>query len=330
MSAHRIVSLSSALMIVLFPALPGRASCGTASCPCVTTSSEGVSAAGVFTVDVSFRYIDQDRKRSGSNSTSEVLTPMVDFESGTIEPNDHKEISTASSVVELDVQYGITGHWSVLGQLPLWQDKNHQHYDGVGTPDEAFVPSAGTVGFGDVRFGARYGFIAKPNQALFGTLSVKAPTGSYTQRDENGAITEPGMQPGTGSWDGVLELAWARKSPSDRVEGFVSGLYRFNGRNSLDYRMGDETGLSGGARFAVGHGDLSVQLNVQGTGRDDYAGMSVPSTGHTYVYFTPGGRIRTKDGLAFYGYIQLPVYEYVNESQLAPRAGLIVGLSKTF
>lgn len=309
---------------------PARASCGTASCPCTTTSTEGVSVAGAFTVDMSFRYIDQDRKLDGSSSTSEVLTPMVDFETGTIEPDDHKEISTASSVVELDMQYGITGHWSVLGQLPLWQDKNHQHYDGVGTPDEAFVPDAGTVGFGDARLGARYAFIAKPSRALFATLSVKVPTGSYTQRDQDGAITEPGMQPGTGSWDGILELAWAQKNESDRVEGFISGLYRFNGRNSLEYRMGDELAVSGGARFAVGHGDLSIQLNAQSTGRDDYAGMGVPSSGHTYIYLTPGGRIRAKDDLAFYGYIQIPVYENVNESQLAPRAGLIVGISKTF
>jgi hypothetical protein len=301
-----------------------------ADAPCVTTSSEGVSAAGVFTVDLSFRYLDQDRKRSGSSSVSEVLTPMVDFETGTIVPDDHRESTTASSVLELDLQYGVTAHWSVLGQLPLWQDKNHQHWDGVGTPDEAFVPDAGTTGFGDVRLGTRYAFIAKPGRALFGTVSVKVPTGSYEQRDEEGAITEPGMQPGTGSWDGIAELAWAKKNESLRVEGFVSGLYKLNGTNGLDYRMGDEIAVSGGARFAVGRGDLSIQMNLQRTGRDDFGGTGVPSSGHTYAYLTPGGRIRTSDGSAFYGYVQLPVYEHVNESQLAPTAGVIVGFQRTF
>jgi hypothetical protein len=318
------------ILLLLGSVLPARASCGTASCPCATTSSEGVATAGAFAVDLNFLYIDQDRKMSGSSSTSTVLTPMVDFETGTIEPDDHEEISTASSVIQMNLQYGLTGHWSLLAQLPLWQDKNHQHYDGVGTPGETFVPDAGTVGFGDVRLGARYAFIAKPSHVLFGTLSVKMPTGSYTQRDEDGAITEPGMQPGTGSWDGIAELAWAQKSASGLTEGFVSGLYKFNGPNSLDYTMGDETAVSGGARFAVGHGDLSIQANVQTTGRDHYLSTGVGSTGHTYIYLTPGGRIRAKDGLAFYGYVQVPVYEHVNDAQLAPRIGLIVGLSKAF
>src|SRR5262245_6987023 len=308
-----------------------RASCGTASCPCVTTSSDGVVASGTITVDVSFRYIDQDRKRAGSGSTDEVLTPMVDFENGTIEPNDHRESSTASSVLELDVQYGVSPHWSVIAQLPLWQDKEYQHWDGVGTPDETFVPDAGTNGFGDVRVGARYAFIAKPGRALFGTFSVKAPTGNYELRDDEGAITEPGMQPGTGSWDGIAEVAWTRKSESLRTEGFVSGLYKLNGTNPLEYRMGDEVAVSGGARFAVGRGDLSIQANVQRTGRDDFNGTGVPSTGHTYAYLTPGGRIRiAAESVSFYGYVQVPVYEHVNEAQLAPTVGVVVGFSKTF
>ncbi|HEX4822903.1 MAG TPA: hypothetical protein VFV19_01185 [Candidatus Polarisedimenticolaceae bacterium] len=312
-------------------AVAAHASCGTASCPCVTTSSDGVVASGTITVDVSFRYLDQDRKREGSGSTDEVLTPMVDFENGTIVPNDHRESTTASSVMELDVQYGVSPHWSVLGQIPLWQDKEHQHWDGVGTPDEAFVPNAGTRGFGDVRFGARYAFIAKPGRALFGTFSIKAPTGNYQLRDDEGAITEPGMQPGTGAWDGIAEVAWTRKSESLRTEGFVSGLYKLSGRNPLEYRMGDEIAVSGGARFAVGRGDLSIQANLQKTGRDDFGGNGVPSTGHLYAYLTPGGRIRiAAENLSFYGYVQVPVYEHVNEAQLAPTVGVVAGFSKTF
>jgi hypothetical protein len=71
-------------------------------------------------------------------------------------------------------------------------------------------------------------------------------------------------------------------------------------------------------------------MNLQRTGRDDFGGTGVPSSGHTYAYLTPGGRIRTSDGSAFYGYVQLPVYEHVNESQLAPTAGVIVGFQRTF
>ena len=33
---------------------------------------------------------------------------------------------------------------------------------------------------------------------------------------------------------------------------------------------------------------------------------------------------------AVYGYLVVPVYRYVNEAQLAPRTGIVVGLSRTF
>ena len=39
---------------------------------------------------------------------------------------------------------------------------------------------------------------------------------------------------------------------------------------------------------------------------------------------------RSGDGVGFYAYVQLPVYTKVNEAQLGPRMGLIVGVSKAF
>lgn len=327
-SAEALLSLALSF-IVLSPA--PRASCGSASCFLVTQTKDGIADAGIFQLDLSFRYVDQDRKLSGSGSIDEVLTPKVDFEGRTIVPDHHREIATRSSTVQAEIRYGVTERVTVLADLPLFKDKAHQHWDDVGAPDEAFVANAGHRGLGDFAAGARYAFLVKAYDLVFGTAMVKAPTGPYKELDSEGSIDEPGIQPGSGSWDGALSATWAHDRHDGRVEGFLTGSWRENGRNGLDYRLGRELQLSGGARFPFGsRGDLSVQLNAERTERDDYRGAAVPSTGHAIVYLTPGGRIASKDGLSFYGYIQLPVYDRVNDAQLAPRLGLVVGVSKSF
>ena len=84
------------------------ATCGSTSCFCVTDTGDGAPGARGFRVDLSIRGVDQDRKRSGTGSTSEVPTPKIDFESGTIVPNHHREESTRSTVAQLDVEISKT------------------------------------------------------------------------------------------------------------------------------------------------------------------------------------------------------------------------------
>ena len=310
---------------------PGAASCGSATCFLVTHTAQGVETAGTFQIDFSYRTVDQTKKLEGSSATSEVLVPKVDFEAGLIEPDHHREISTRSTVVELDLAYGITSRVSVFGQLPLLVDKDHEHFDEVGTPDEHFTNTDGSRGFGDVFLGARYAFLVKTNDLLIGSAAIKLPTGAYKLLDGEGSINEPGLQPGSGSYDGLLALYYARHSFPSPLEWFVSGSGRINRENSLDYRVGDEIVASGGVSYAAGQRWLfSVQANARHTGRDEYLGAGVASTGGDAIALSPGARFRTGDRLELYGYVQLPVYQNVNESQLAPRLGFIVGVTKSF
>ena len=52
------------------------------------------------------------------------------------------------------------------------------------------------------------------------------------------------------------------------------------------------------------------------------------STGSTNV--TPGIRLHAGPDLSFHGFVQLPAYQRVNESQLAPRTSVLLGLTRTF
>jgi len=319
-------------LVFLFSHPPSaHASCGSSSCFLVTRSDQGVEQDGAFRVDLSFRYVDQSRKLEGSDDTDEVLVPKIDFENRAIEPDHHREVRTQNTQVQVDLAYGLTPRVSLVGSLPLYVDKNHEHFDDAGTPEEEFSNADGTSGFGDVRVGARYAFLVGGHNLLIGTAVVKAPTGAYKLLDHEGSINEPTIQPGTGSWDGILALNYVHHPFPSPFEWFVSGAGRFNRRNPLDYRVGDEAFLNAGFSFAKGpRWVFGLQVNARHAGRDDYLGEGVPSTGADSIALTPGIRLRTNDGAEIYGYLQLPVYQDVNESQLAPRVGLVIGISKSF
>ena len=310
---------------------PARATCGAANCFLMTGTQEGVVPQHQLTLDLSFRYIPLDRKLEGSHGVDEVLTPGIDFENEVIEPDHHREISTQNTLVQLDLAYGATRRLSIVGSLPLVNDRRHEHWDDVGTPEETFTNSAGTSGFGDVRLGVRGTILLKGRDLVVGGLVVKAPTGPYRLRDDSGAVGEPTLMPGTGSWDAIASVNYEHQWSASWWQTIASGAWRFNGTNPLEYRMADEAILSAGVSRRVGTSlTWSLQANARRTGRDTYLGQSVPSTGATNVNLTPGLRVLGGNELSFYAFVQVPAWQHVNEAQLAPRTGLLVGVSKTF
>ena len=308
------------------------ATCGSANCFLVTGTQEGVGASGILTVDLSYRYIPQTRRLSGTRDVSEVLTPKIDFENRTIEPDHHREIGTQNTLVEVDLAYGLTPRLTLAGSLPIINQRDHEHWDDVGTIDEHFTRDDGSSGFGDVRVGARYAFLVRTKDILVGGLALKVPTGAYRLLDSEGAINEPTIQPGTGSTDSIASLHYAHQIAPMRFEYFLAGAYRMNGKNSLEYRFGDETLINAGLSHKVGDRlTWSIQMNARRTERDRYLSQEIPSTGARFINLTPGLRLdAAAGGLTLYAFVQVPVYQYVNEVNLAPRTGLLLGISKAF
>jgi hypothetical protein len=326
----RIVTTLAAVSVAVV--VPGaHATCGSAYCFLDTATGQGLEPKGTLTVDLSFQYVDQSRKRAGRDATGEVLTPKVSFEDGVLEPDHHREIRTSNSLVQLVASYGINDRLSLYLHLPLVNQRDHEHFDEVGTPDEFFTGQDGTSGFGDVRLGARYGLLLGGRDRLVGDLAVKLPTGSYTLRDSEGGINEPTIQPGTGSTDFLGGLRWSHQIAMHRLETFTAVSYRFNTENSLDYRFGDEAMLNAGFQHSLSPDwTWSLQLNARHTARDRFLEMHVPSTGATLVNGTPGLRYVAASGTQIYLFLQSPVYQDVNEAQVTPRFGIVVGVTKAF
>jgi len=330
-----LLRLTIGLLSVSLPGVAA-AACGASNCFLVTGTSEGILAPNQGVIDLSYRYIPQDRKHRGSSTTNEVLVPRVDFENRVIILDHHREHRTINMLSQLDLSYGITPNLTLAIAVPFANRRLHEHDDDVdlaAAPPQpgVFVNTDGTDGFGDVAITARYALHAGSRHLLVAGAGIKFPTGEYQLKDTEGRINEPTLMPGTGSWDGLFSLNGSYQLVPHVVDGFASLSYRLATENDLDYERGDTTvftaGLSAIATEAI---TVSAQVNTVFQGRDQFMGQDVPSTGSTSVFITPGVRLNIADTTSLYSHLQLPVFEDVNEVNLVPEYALQMGVTHTF
>lgn len=312
------------------------ASCASATCFLVTGTQEGIANPGQLIMDLSYRFIPMDQAQRGSDEIAQALTPGVDFASGTLEPDHHREIRTNNELMQLDVSYGITSKFAVTLAIPFMNNRRHEHFvihEHAGVTEEHFA-SENTTGLGDLRLTGKYALYTSLRHLLVGGIGIKAPTGEYKLLNNTGAINEPTVMPGSGSWDGLVSAYYAYQIKPHQVDTFVSASYQVTTRNDLDYKSGNTLLLNGGINhlFTAAEKSLaaSLQLNMRQAPRDDFNGQDIPSTGGTWIYLTPGIKAQASDSTALYAHVQIPVYQNVNETNLVPRYGLIMGVSHTF
>ena len=319
-------------------ASPTQASCGSANCFLVTGTQEKVNVPGQLTIDLSYRYIPMDVFHRGAGKTDEILTPGIDFDNGVILPDHHREFRTINELFQLDASYGVTERLTLQLTLPVINDRLHQHDIEVGTPAEEFSRDD-TSGFGDIRLLAKYALVVSTRHLLVIGGGVKTPSGEYKLLNSEGEINEATLMPGTGSWDGLFSLFYDYQILPHRLDAFVSGSYQLTTENELNYEFADQVLLSAGINYLLTQleGGRAVSASLQVNSRltvfpthDQYRGMNVPSTGGAWVYLTPGVRVQANNNLGFYTFFQLPLYQYVNEVNLVPRYGLVVGATYGF
>jgi hypothetical protein len=73
-----------------------------------------------------------------------------------------------------------------------------------------------------------------------------------------------------------------------------------------------------------------LQLNGKYVLHDTGANADQISTGGTLTYLSPGVVVPVGKQASVYGFVQLPVYQYVNGVQLAPRFTASLGAKVAF
>ncbi|MFQ5481572.1 MAG: transporter [Nitrospinaceae bacterium] len=325
-------TLFSFILILFAFSSAAEASCGSANCSLITGSQSSLAGEGRFVVDLSFRYIPQDKKKRGSDSTNEVLVPKVDFENRDLELDHHKEFRTINKLAQLDVSYGVTEKLTISLNLPFFNDRLHEHIDRIELGDPGMFNNVdGTSGFGDITLLAKYSLWQTTKHQFIGGAGVKFASGEFKLKDSDGTINEPTLMPGTGSNDIIVSGLYLYSLIPGRVQLFGSGSHRFTTENPLDYEFGDTTFLDAGVSYVLNKKvTLSGQINTRIARRDHFINLRVPSTGGEFINLTPGVSLAASQNLSFYSHVQIPIYQRVNEVNLVPRYGLLVGASYGF
>lgn len=296
-------------LVFLCLASVAKASCGSSSCP-MDMADHAAPSGGRGRLDLSYQLITQDRLLVGSKPSSVGDDPN----------SEHNEIKTINRIYLAHLDYDFDEHWGAGLAMPLVSRTHDHHAAATGG-----IEHWGFTGLGDLIATGRYTV-----SGVTFSLGEKLPTGRTHAHnaDEQAEVT---IQPGTGSYDTILGLGYARALFG--VPAFVGGTYRVNTAGSRGYRFANELLLNAGFSYpVVSRLDLLGQANLRAKGKDA-AGQTQEDTSFTgglWVYLSPGARVKLADSLSAYGYVQLPVYQYVNREQLVSSWNLLSGLSFAF
>ena len=331
--------IAIALAVAAFITSPIFASCGSATCP-LDLNTLNRPAAGGFSLDLSFEYIDQSHPRIGTHSAH----------IGELHDAHHDEVRTVNRSTNLLLRYAATDRLQFSLGVPFINRShehlasNHTHATDVTVMHNTIPESWNFHGAGDLMLQGRYALFERgATESLRATAGLKLPTGSHDRADAEGEIAEPSIQPGTGSTDLLVGLSWEkgllRTTAAHGSMGnvamiplFVSATWRRNGRGSEDFRAGNEWQLSAGTAYPLAsHVELLGQLNVRRKSRDFTAELDGldPFTGGTFVYASPGVRWSAGRG-ALYTLVQLPIYRNVNGIQLTSNYNFVTGVQTRF
>jgi len=324
--------IATALALLPLTAMNDALAC--AACGCTLSKdwgTQGISTIPGFTADLSYDYIKQNQQRYGSGTASSALINQLQAAGQEIEDYTTTQTITASLNYTSDT-------WGINTLLPFVHRTHGTFGDGSG------YSSSSDNSIGDIRVIGRYsGFSADKTSGII--AGIKLPTGSTNANFSAGAAVDtpldPSLQIGTGSTDLILggfltgtvaEYGWFAQGTVQHAVATKS----FAGDN---YRPGDAYSLNTGIRYAKFGAKFTpmLQLNYIHRQPDTGAAATPPdaltggdATGGTLVYLAPGALIRVGGGTSVYGFVQLPIYQYVNSLQLSPRYTVTLGVSQSF
>ena len=298
------------------------ASCGTAFCMVNTSwSVQGAWTEPGARFDLRFEYIDQDQPMSGSRKVGV----------GEI-PKHHDEVRTINRNWLATVDYTFSPDWSVSATLPLL-DRRHAHiHNHMGAQ---LHDSWKFTEIGDLRVLGRRQWRAESVEAqrldFYGAnFGLKLPTGKQDVRNAAGDLAERTLQPGTGTTD-LLLGGYFRRMLGTGASWFADALLQQSLNTHDEFRPGARWSLDlGYRREATDRLGLMLQLNFLHRRRDKGAAAEADDSGGNALFLSPGASYVLGEKLQLYGFLQLPLYQYVNGVQLTADWAVVAGVSARF
>src|SRR5213075_2144959 len=245
-------------------------------------------------------------------------------------PRHHDEVYTYNRNYLTTIDRTIDANWGVNVLVPV-VDREHYHvHNHMGAQlDERWDFTA----LGDVRVMARRRLASfegqEPSAAVAAlNFGLKLPTGKTDRRNADGEAAERSLQPGSGTTDLLVGASYSSLRPAQNLSTFVQGMMQLPLNEHDDYKPGNRVSLDAGVRYGVGEQvGLLLQANGLWRGRDHGAEAEPDDTGGTSLFLSPGLSYSAGKALNVYGFVQLPLYQYVNGVQLTARKAFTIGVT---
>ena len=305
-------------IVALIVSYPAAAGCGTAFCS-LNTNWHTLDMEPGASVDLRYEFIDQDQPRAGTDKVGV----------GEI-PRHHDEVRTINRNLIAEFDYTFNSRWGITARLPaVSRDHEHIHnHQGAALHD-----SWSFDGIGDAQIIGRYSFDrdSSPGPANYGIkFGIKLPTGDYEVANDEGDLAERSLQPGTGTTDAIAGVFYATTTEGGTAWFADAGLLAPIEERD-DYKPGVRVGVDVGSSYPLNNRlSLLLQVNALWKDRDSGVNAEPEDTGGTYVHLSPGVGVSVGDKTRLYGFVQIPIYQYVNGVQLTADWSIAAGLNRRF
>ncbi len=242
--------------------------------------------------------------------------------------------------VSIGAAYGITDNLSVGFRMPIVMRNNirepeHGHAAG---PDPVHIENLGDVsGIGDVTFFGQYRFFQHEGSHVSALFGVKTPTGETNRLSNDGEVFEAEFQPGSGSWDGLMGIAFTQELGVFNFDTNI--LYSVVTEGIQDTDLGDIFDYNFALSYALlGSGDnifassdfkfdLIGELNGEWRDKQNTGGEFDNNSGGNILYLSPGFRFTAKETVNLGFSFGIPIGTALNGDQVKPDYRIVTTLN---
>ena len=306
-------------LLIQFNALSVFAQCCSPGSPVGGTSALGVLDKGTFQVFLNYKYGYSDTYYRGDRPTEE------DF-------IDNGNYNYLGSVVA----YGLLKRLTLELDIGYMFNKTQNYVEGI-TPRTLIGRGLTDVNF-SARFNAYRNLIS--DWEVSTGVGIKIPVGEFEQTYQ-GAIVPPDLQPTTGSFDFFHTLFLYKGFVKKRVRLFLINRIELKRQNRIFYKYGNLYTTSFFTSYSVGvHWVFLMQLRTEIRPRDtrpqtetgipikNDREMIIP-TGSQKLFAVPQVTYILRSW-TFSTLVDIPIYQYYNDKQLASTVAVSVSVSKKF
>lgn len=330
-------------MSMLWPS-PAGASCGSVSCFVVIGSQQQVPMKGLLTVNAIYNYTPME---APEGEGGRIPFASQGDRTLTLANLNVNRIETTTRTATLDLNYGLTDRLGIQVAIPYKHVESDAQIGGVDP-----VPYS-ERGLGDIRATLKYNVLPTLRSMVVVGVGVDFPTGSYGRFARGTSLAESTLQIGRGNFGVVPMLYQTYELIPHRVNQFLSASYRHTFKNSDGYQFGDEVNASVGLNVIPLESTpwlvLTQQFNFRWMQNDAMDASlfqftpgigsilldpqvklrSIPTTGSTYVAYSPGVMFNVFNFMSAYFIAQIPIHRDFN-GNLEQQISYIFGISKSF